>query len=353
MVLNALGRLYAAIASARRRSYERHPERQRRLACPVISVGTVSVGGSGKTPAVAHLAALLIADGERPAILTRGYRRAQATDGVLVVSDGHRIRADLARAGDEAMMLAHALPAASVFVAADRYLSGLLAERRFGCTVHLLDDGFQRVQLARDVDIVLVTREDLADQVLPVGRLREPLSALRHADLVLAEDACEDGVPAAVSAKPLPDWFRALDCATFTYRRRLAPVDVPSTPVVAVAGIARPGRFFDQLKQRGWAVARELRFPDHHRYTRADVDRLARLAEDCGATFAVTTEKDLVRLLPFRPFPVAITAMALEFTIEPAGAFRQWLRERVAIARERHATAEGPAYGSDVTGDRG
>jgi tetraacyldisaccharide 4'-kinase len=328
---DALSRIYAAIAAGRRRSYERHPERQKRLSRPVVSIGNISVGGSGKTPAVAHVARLLIADGERPAILTRGYRRRQPTDGVLVVSDGRRLRADLPHAGDEAMMLAHALPGASVLVGADRYLSGLLAERRFGCTVHLLDDGFQRVQLARDVDIVLLSRDDLRDRVLPAGRLREPLSALRRADAVITEVGCANPDP----ARP-----------AFAYARTLAAAAVPSSPVVAVAGIARPERFFQQLRQAGWPVARELPFPDHHPFARTDVDRLAVAARDCGATLVVTTEKDLMRLLPWRPFPIPVTAIPLDFEIEPAAAFRDWLRARLVAARDRRASGNPTRDGS-------
>ena len=110
------------------------------------------MGGSGKTPIVEYIARLLLAQGERPAVLTRGYGRRVARDGVTVVSDGTRVIADLDEAGDEPLMLARALPGVSVLVGADRYLSGRLAERRLGATVHLLDDGFQHLELARDND---------------------------------------------------------------------------------------------------------------------------------------------------------------------------------------------------------
>ncbi len=334
---HALGRIYAAIAAGRRRAYERHPERQKRLRRPVISIGNISVGGSGKTPAVALVARLLIDDGERPAILTRGYRRARPTDGVLVVSDGHRIRADLARAGDEAMMLAQRLPGAGVFVGADRYLAGVLAERRFGCTVHLLDDGFQHVRLARDVDIVLVTQDDLNDRVLPAGRLREAPTTLQRATLVVPE---------------LPVTDAGLPRSSFVYTRRLAPAAVPSRPVVAVAGIAHPGRFFQQLKEAGWLVACELPFRDHHPFTRADIRRIVAAARQHGAAEIVTTEKDLVRLLPFRPFEIPFTSVALDLTIEPTRAFRDWLRDRLAVVRTQ-SPVEPFAFEGPVAPGRG
>ncbi len=173
MILTAASSLYGAAASWRRRWYARDPGRQRHLSRPVVSVGNLCAGGSGKTPVVEQIARVLVDRGERPAILTRGYARRRALDGVTVVSDGSKILAGLETAGDEPLMLARALPGVPVLVAADRYLAGRLAERQLGATVHLLDDGFQHLALARDVDLLLVAEEDLTDRMLPAGRLRE------------------------------------------------------------------------------------------------------------------------------------------------------------------------------------
>jgi tetraacyldisaccharide 4'-kinase len=349
-----LSAAHAAVARARRRSFERHPDRQRHLQRPVISVGNIAVGGSGKTPAVAHIAQLLAAAGERPAILTRGYRRREPTDGVLVVSDGRRIRADLPRAGDEPLMLARALPDAAVLVGADRYLAGLLAERRFDCTVHLLDDGFQHVQLHRDIDIVLVAPEDLHDHVLPAGRLREDLSALVYADAIVVNTnaevdaqslAAEIGVATVFQARTSlgPPRVRAVCVGAELARPEGARSEgaVPAhTRILALAGIARPWRFFDLLAVSDWRVAGEMTFADHHYFTRADLDRIVRAAREAGAGLVLTTEKDLVRLLPFRPFEVPIAAVPLELRIEQpaparAGAvpFCEWLAARLAATR--------------------
>jgi tetraacyldisaccharide 4'-kinase len=349
-----LSAAYAAVARARRRSFERHPDRQRHLQRPVISVGNIAVGGSGKTPAVAHIAQLLAAAGERPAILTRGYRRREPTDGVLVVSDGRRIRADLPRAGDEPLMLARALPEAAVLVGADRYLAGLLAERRFDCTVHLLDDGFQHVQLHRDIDIVLVAPEDLHDQVLPAGRLREDLSALACADAIVVNTnaevdaqslAAEIGVATVFQARTRLGSPRvsAISVGAELARPEGARSERPApahTRILALAGIARPWRFFDLLAASGWHAAGEMTFADHHYFTRADLDRIVRAAREAGAGLVLTTEKDLVRLLPFRPFKVPIAAVPLELRIEQpdparAGAvpFGEWLAARLAATR--------------------
>src|SRR3954470_4593226 len=193
-----LSTIYAAAARRRRERYARRPDLRRRLRRPVLSVGNLAVGGRGKTPVVAMLARELLAMGERPAILTRGYARTHPADGVVVVRDPEGIRSDLARAGDEPLMLARQLDGVSVLVSPDRYLSGCLAEHHFGATVHVLDDGFQHLQLERDVDIVIVGRDDFARPVtLPGGRLREPLDTLIAADAILTADgglSVADGV---------------------------------------------------------------------------------------------------------------------------------------------------------------
>ena len=333
--MNLLSAAYATVARARRRHYERCPERQRRLRQPVISVGNLSVGGSGKTPAVAHIARLLLGAGERPAILTRGYRRRRPTDGVLVVSDGRHILADLSRAGDEPLMLARALPGVAVLVGADRHLSGLLAERRLGCSVHLLDDGFQHVRLHRDVDIVLVAPEDLHDRVLPAGRLREGREALSRADAIVMTPGPPDSGPADLQAIA-PSAGRSV-----VFHARTSVGSAAAGKVLAVAGIARPRRFFDLLAASGWVVAGTMAFPDHHWYSRADLDRIAAAAAASAAHAVVTTEKDLVRLLPFRPFPLPVVAAPLEFVIEPAAQFRAWLTEHLAAARSAASRGDG------------
>ncbi len=373
--MNPLSAAYAAVAGARRTRYERHPEGRRRLERPVVSVGNLSAGGSGKTPAVAHIARLLLAAGEHPAILTRGYRRREPTDGVLVVSDGRRIRADVARAGDEPLMLARALPGVAVLVGADRYLSGVLAERRLGCSVHLLDDGFQHVRLHRDVDVVLLASADLNDRVLPAGRLREDVSALRRADAIVwsggasaaagvgGEDSRtavqQTGVArvfeASVALGPLRTGLKPCSTGVLSNRdvaQDFSPVRAARavaqdfspvhTSLFAVAAIARPQRFVDLLAASGYQLAGRATFRDHHWYTRADLERVAAAARAAGGSMIVTTEKDLVRLLPFRPFPMPIVVAPLEFRVEPAAQFNDWLLARLEAAR-RTARKEQPA----------
>src|SRR5262249_53672063 len=149
---------------------------------PRISVGNLAMGGRGKTPAVVHLAKLLLEAGEKPAVVTRGYGRQRREDGAVVVSDGQHRLADLDRSGDEPLMIARAVPGAAVVVCEQRSVAATLAERVLGATVTLLDDGFQHRAIERDVDLVIVAPVDLEDRPLPLGRLRESVAALRRAD---------------------------------------------------------------------------------------------------------------------------------------------------------------------------
>jgi tetraacyldisaccharide 4'-kinase len=314
--------VYAAVVRRRREYYAKRPDLRRRLARPVISVGNLAVGGRGKTPMVATIARELMAMGERPAILTRGYARTRAEDGVVVVRDPDGLRADVARAGDEPMMLARALRGASVLVSSDRYLSGRLAEHHFGASVHVLDDGFQHLQLDRDVDIVMIGHDDVARPVtLPRGRLREPLDTLVAADaIVLADDEV------VVEAT-------GIEAPVFRTRRTLAN-PVPRAAAFAVAGIAAPSRFFDALRGLGTTLVGTLAFRDHHRYSRKDVTRIVTEATSSRADVILTTEKDYVRLLPFRPFRISIAAVPLTMEPDPLPEFRRFLAGSLRAARD-------------------
>lgn len=340
--MNPLGTIYGAAARARRRWYAGRPAARRRLARPVISVGNLAVGGSGKTPAVEQVARLLLAEGERPAILSRGYGRRVAASEPTVVSDGQRLMADLDRAGDEPLMLARALPGAAVVVAPARYDAGTLAETRLGCTVHLLDDGFQHLQLERDVNLLLMATGDLEDRMLPAGRLREPLSAASAADAVIVTGADASRAEAVARQLGVTPVFRTV--VRIGAPRMVQPYGepaaiAPGTPVFGLAGIARPERFFAAALGAGWRITGEQRMRDHHRYTRRDVERIVAAARRAGAAAVLTTAKDAVRLEAFAPFPLPFCWLPMEVAIEPAQAFREWLLARLAAARAGRAEA--------------
>jgi tetraacyldisaccharide 4'-kinase len=314
--------LYSQFVRSRRRYFQRRPDLRRRLGAPVISVGNLTVGGSGKTPLAGEIARLLIAMGERPSILSRGYRRATSTDGVVVVSDGRDILTDVAHAGDEPYMLARAVPGAVVVVHSSRYLAGRVAEARLGCTVHLLDDGFQHLALMRDIDLLVAPPADfLSTGTLPFGRFREPLDAAAVADALLVPSAdLADGS----SRDQMIERLKVKEAFSFT-RTVDPPLDsLRSLRVFAFAGIAKPEDFFAELERAGWQLAGRRAFSDHHVYSPHELEVLQREAKECGASL-VTTSKDFVKLQDVIEIPLRIS-------IEPA--FRVWLQDRLAKARE-------------------
>ena len=350
-VLRLASHLVGAVALARRRWYASHPGARRRLDRPVVSVGNLSVGGTGKTPLVGALARLLVGMGERPAVLSRGYARERPREGVVVVSDGSSVLAGVAESGDEPFMLARAVPQAAVLVCADRFAAGHLAEHRLGCTVHLLDDGFQHLRLARDVDLLIVSHGDLDyPHPVPLGRLREPIAAAAAADAVLVASG-EPITPAQAAAGLHVAHAFGLDRAiggprvfpgqAETEAGTDAPVSAPG-PVFAVAGIARPERFFGDLGAAGWTLAGTRAFRDHHRFTEREVADLRRAAQEVGARAVLTTEKDMVRLdaagaslTPGAGPRIPFLWVPLQVTLDPS--FAPWLRDRLTRARRVRA----------------
>jgi tetraacyldisaccharide 4'-kinase len=235
--------------------------------------------------------------------------------------------------GDEPQMLARHLTGVPIVVSAERYVAGLAAEQHFDPTVMILDDGFQHLRLARDVELLVVSKEDLTQQVLPAGRLRESLDAGRIADAVLVPgpepDAAEVSSRLGVS--------RAFTVsAHYGAPRQLSPYGMPLTgridgPIVAVAGIARPQRFFAALRASGFTVARELVFRDHHWFDERDIARIESEANGAGARMVITTEKDAVRLAAFE-LPVW-AYLPMRATVSPVDELSGWLRERIDRAR--------------------
>jgi tetraacyldisaccharide 4'-kinase len=309
----------------RRRHYERRPQARRRLSKPVISVGNLSVGGTGKTPVVAALTTWLIDRGRRPAILSRGYARADAVDGVVVVSDGVAIRASIDQSGDEPMMLARQAPAAIVCVSPDRFLSGRLAEQQLGADVHILDDGFQYLELVRDLDVLVTTIGEIpSGRVIPMGRLREPLDAAARAHVLVVSDATAGAAQAEAWALGVSQSCGAVRSLDMPVRVKPDPVGEPFeasvTNVLAVAGIANPDRFTRSLQDRGWNVVDTVTFPDHHAYSRRDIARIAARVTSSGANAVFTTDKDAVRFESFAAVPFPLYRVPLHVAFDPADA---------------------------------
>lgn len=295
----------------------------RRLRWPVVSIGNLSAGGAGKTPLTIALAKALTARGVHVDVLSRGYgRRSRSAPSLLVQAHG-----TAENFGDEPLVIAREAQV-PVYVAAERFEGGRIAEgarehlsgstnRQFN--VHLLDDGFQHRQLHRDVNILLLGSGDLADHLLPAGNLREPLRAAERTDVV----AIPAGEP------EVEDWIRSQgwEKTIWWLRRRM---DVPQVdgPVVAFCGIARPDQFFAGLESAGLSLAARLAFPDHHRYTPRDLERINAEARKAGAAALLTTEKDRVRLgTPALDYP--LKSVPLQMEIEDEAAVVDWLVHRL------------------------
>ncbi len=294
-----------------------------KLRWPVMSVGNLSTGGAGKTPLTIALAKALAQRGVPVDVLSRGYGRS-SSGAARVDPDG-----SAEEFGDEPILIARAT-GAPVYVAARRYEAGLLAERDRPADspagVHLLDDGFQHRQLDRALDILLVGSDDLNQRLLPAGNLREPLSAMRRADIL------------AIPAQKMPGFEDVLR----NRERWQGPIwglkramDVPPIdgPVIAFCGIARPEQFFEGLRSAGLRPAECIAFPDHHRYTQRDLDRLRKAARNAGAAAFITTEKDQVRLGKFAAAlaeSCPLKAAGFEIEIEAQDAAIDWLMDRLS-----------------------
>jgi len=253
----------------------------RQLTKPVISIGSLSAGGAGKTPVVIALAKLLQLHHHPVDILSRGYGRTSHAVAHVPLD----FFASAALYGDEPVEMMRA--GLHVFVAASRHAAGTLAEQTHEVAAHLLDDGFQHRQLARALDIVLLTAEDIVDHLLPGGNLREPLSALRRAQVViLREEESEQLIPIVKTHTPAEIW---------QIRRDLVFEENLTRPF-AFCGIARPENFLAMLCAAGRAPVGHILFPDHHPYTEQDIARIVATAQAANADGIYLTEKDAVKL---------------------------------------------------------
>lgn len=314
--MNPLSLIYGAATAARNNLYDRGVLRQRRLSAPVISVGSISAGGAGKTPFVILLGELLQQRRIPFDVLSRGYGR--KSHGAFVVDPEGSPHVF----GDEPLLIARQL-GCPVVVGESRHEAGLLAEQKFGAQIHILDDGFQHRALARDFDIALLTARDSNDQLLPAGRLREPLGSLQRADAVV--------LSGEVNAGTLPRGVKRM----WQVNRKLDLSDCPQHPIV-FCGIARPQNFLEQLKARGITPVAAKTFRDHHAYSTKDVQELIALRDRNRANCFITTEKDAVNLGPALSElgQVAIAKVAMEIA-EPADALDTMLS--VIAERKRQA----------------
>jgi tetraacyldisaccharide 4'-kinase len=321
-LLLPLAAIYSLVLRLRAFLYARGILRSYRLPVPVISVGNLSVGGTGKTPMAIYLARLLIGRGKRVAVLSRGYGGAGGAT-VRIVSDGSRILLSAEQAGDEPILLARSVPGLIVVTGSDRHRAGLEAFVRFRPDLFLLDDGYQHLRLRRDLNILLLDagRPFGNGWTLPAGLLRESPAAVRRADVVVFTRA-DRGTPCL----DIPDIPTCRSSHRLTGVVVLAGGDISPFSVlakrkgVACAGIADPETFFDALVQQGLTLSATLSFGDHCCYGEAERAEIRRAVHESGADYLITTEKDAVKLVSFRDISVDAYAavLALEI-IDPGG----------------------------------
>ena len=311
--------LYGIGSSLRNYAFDTGVLRQHHLPVPVISIGGLTVGGSGKTPVTRYLAERLVDLGYRPAILSRGYGRKERRP--LLVTPNQTWR----EAGDEPLLLATALPGVPVVVGPDRFLTGLLATQTFGADILLMDDGFQHRRIARAIDIVVIDGAHAVGngRLLPAGPLRESVHSLSRAHAVFLTRVDQAKSTENVR-KFIEQYSSGLPIIETAYRptRLVRLVDGEAIPLstlngqraVTLSGVANPRSFEQTLETLGVAVVGTSRYPDHHPFTAVDLERVCRLAQEHKATWIVTTEKDAMRL-PTVPLPTYLTRLDITLVL--------------------------------------
>ncbi len=337
-----LEQLYAGAMRLRAAAYRRGWLKSQRLPVKVISVGNVTLGGTGKTPMVLHLARRLGERGRRVAILTRGYGRREFAP-LVINGQGEVSKFTPELMGDEPILLARALPEVTLGIGADRVALArqiLHVEAAQPPEVFLLDDGFQHLRLARDLDLVLIDATDpfAEGAVLPAGRLREPLTALERADMIVLTRAA-NGVPRKLEAvvrefNPRAPLFTATSHLSGVFEagaHRAANLFVlKQTPAVAFCGIGNPEAFWDDLRRAGFNLAGTLAFADHYRYGIEDFRRIIRYADSVKARALLTTEKDLINMTVVPPSLPPTFYCQMELRLEDELAFLAAVEERLA-----------------------
>jgi tetraacyldisaccharide 4'-kinase len=341
----APAKLYELCVRARVAFYENRFFEARRLKAPVISVGNLTVGGAGKTPCVAFLARFLRDEGCEVAILSRGYKR--ESRGRVEVSNGREILCGPNESGDEPFLLAKSCPGARVVVDRDRYAAGEWLEARSRISVFVLDDGYQHLRLGRDLNLLLIDASEPLEQakMIPFGRLREPITAMRRADAVIVTRSDQPFDRRALE-NAIGKFARA-DTPVFYAHHKMtelinldgaggvSPADFARKRVATVSGVARPDRFAADLERLGMEIALRRDFDDHHRYTREELSEIVERAREVRAEVIITTEKDAANLpagFAGRSVP-PIFAARIEFACENEEALKDLVRYQVSGVR--------------------
>lgn len=323
--LRLASHVYGSLVSVRSALFARGLTGIRRLPVPVLSVGNLIAGGTGKTPFVEMLARRLHTRGHRVAVILRGYRGRSTAP--VIISNGQRLLCEPPVAADEAYLLACHLPGVAVLTGADRYRVGQLALEQLRCEIIVLDDGFQHLRLHRDLDIVLLDAANPMGygRLLPSGLLRERPEGLARADLLVVTHA-DAGVDVDAIKRSLRRYAPRAPIALAIHRplglvgaygeERLSPSHLDGRPLVAFSGIANPRGFEATLVRLGAVVLAHHVFPDHYAYSAADLEALSTATVKARAACMVTTEKDMVKLARLNLEKMATPLYALAISLE-------------------------------------
>jgi len=345
LALTPLSAVYSTGVRIRNRLYRRGILKSFEIGAPVISVGNLTTGGTGKTPLVEFIASRLAADGQKVCVLTRGYRR--QSSGRVVVSDCDQVRTDVSAAGDEALLLAERLRGrAAVIADANRVGAARWAIENLQSNVFILDDAFQHQQIRRDLNILTVdaTNPWGNRKLLPAGILREPIRELTRADCVVITRADES---------PLIDQLRATirqvssESPVFTSQMKpfaarplrganhtCEPLATDGLQVAAFCGIGNPASFFSLLARQGHALCYTRAFADHYNYRQSDIDRFVKDAIAHGAKSVITTAKDAVKVDSVH-FDIPCYVIDIAIEIDNVSAFLKFVTDAVKDVKEK------------------
>lgn len=333
-ILKAFSFLFLTGWWVRKTSYRSGLLRRRRLTCPVISVGNITTGGTGKTPVVISLARHFSQEGRRVAVLSRGYRRVKKNSSLVWVSDGKKLLAGADEGGDEPLLIAESVPEAAVLVGKDRYEAGLEALRKFKPDLFILDDGYQRrFELHRDLDILIVDGINpfSTGWVLPAGLLREPIGALAEADLFVLNKVNLARSPEDIrtvlqrhnpKAYIVESCYRPLVLKDFKTGKEVKPSSLDRVSVGAFSGVANPLSFIRTLAEFKVLVRHAYTLRDHYPYTEEKLKAILGDAKLRGLQYLVTTQKDEVKLP--RDMEMDIPILVLEIKWEVTGGKNHW-----------------------------
>lgn len=326
LILSLISLLYRLVVGLRNKMYDLGIFKQNKLSCKVISIGNITVGGTGKTPAVIMLAKLLKERGYRPAVLSRGYG-GKAKSEVNVVSDGSKILMGNIEAGDEPVFIAKAVAGIPVLTGPKRILTGRFAIENLNADILILDDAFQHRGIFRDVDIVILNREQPFGNcfLLPRGPLREPPEGLNRAHFLIWKDSTIDGRYPKYQEQGIGSFFPVLSVY-------LRPKDIirgktgesysleflQGKKVCAFAGIASPEAFSRTIESLGGVVTSFIEFSDHYRFTETDISYIRKSCIDSSSEIIMTTEKDGVRLTDFPDFLKDVFLLRVEMEMLPS-----------------------------------